>query len=169
MKRVMGLLARHVAVVATMAVTIAGAAVSAASESSSRASEPGYPSKPIRMLVGFSPGGATDVVARIIGNKLSETWNQQVVIDNRAGAGGLVAFDMTAKANPDGYTLLATSPSFAIQPGMSAKLPYDPLRDFAPITQASAAPYLLVLYPGVEANSLKELICLLYTSPSPRD
>jgi tripartite-type tricarboxylate transporter receptor subunit TctC len=129
------------------------------------AAEPGYPSKPIRMLVGFSPGGGTDVAARIIGRKLSETWGQQVIVDNRAGAGGLVAFELTAKANPDGYTLLATSPSFAIQPGISAKLPYDPIRDFTPITQASSAPYLLVLYPGVEAKSVKELINLARANP----
>lgn len=129
------------------------------------AAEPGYPSKPIRMLVGFSPGGGTDVAARIIGKKLSEAWNQQIVIDNRAGAGGLVAFEMTAKANPDGYTLLATSPSFAIQPSIAAKLPFDPIRDFAPITQASSAPYLLVLHPGVEARSVKELIDLAKANP----
>ena len=129
------------------------------------ASEPGYPTKPIRMLVGFSPGGGTDVAARIIGKKLSEAWNQQIVIDNRAGAGGLVAFEMTAKANPDGYTLLATSPSFAIQPSIAARLPFDPIRDFAPITQASSAPYLLVLYPGVEAKSVKELIDLAKAHP----
>ena len=129
------------------------------------ASEPSYPTKPIRMLVGFSPGGGTDVAARIIGKKLAEAWNQQIVIDNRAGAGGLVAFEMTAKANPDGYTLLATSPSFAIQPGIAARLPYDPIRYFAPITQASSAPYLLVLYPGVEARSVKELIGLAKAHP----
>ena len=117
------------------------------------------------MLVGFSPGGGTDVAARIIGRKLSETWSQQVVIDNRAGAGGLVAFELTAKANPDGYTLLATSPSFAIQPGIAAKLPFDPLRDFAPITQATAAPYILVVYPGVEAKSVRELIELAKANP----
>jgi len=129
------------------------------------AAEPAYPSKPVRLLVGFSPGGATDVAARIVGKKLSETWNQQVVIDNRAGAGGLLAFEMTAKANPDGYTLLATSPSFAIQPSIASKLPFDPIRDFAPITQMSAAPYILVLYPGVEAKSLKELIGLAKANP----
>lgn len=132
--------------------------MAAAGATASAASEPSYPSKPIRMLVGFSPGGGTDVAARIIGKKLAEAWNQQIVIDNRAGAGGLVAFEMTAKANPDGYTLLATSPSFAIQPSIAAKLPYEPIRDFAPITQASSAPYVLVLYPGVEARSVKELI-----------
>lgn len=117
------------------------------------------------MLVGFSPGGGTDVVARIIGKKLSEAWNQQVVVDNRPGAGGLVAFEMTAKANPDGYTLLVASPSFAIQPSVAAKLPYDPLRDFAPITRASASPFLLVLHPGVEAKSVKELIDLAKGNP----
>jgi len=157
----MHLLARHVLV----AVTVAGAAASAASEPNPRASKPSYPSKPIRMLVGFSPGGATDVVARIIGKKLSETWNQQIVIDNRPGAGGLVAFEIAAKANPDGYTLLATSPSFAIQPSIAGKLPFDPVRDFAPITQASSAPYLLVLNPGVAAKSVKELIDLANANP----
>src|SRR5687768_2788463 len=90
--------------------------------------EPTFPTKPVRVLVGFSPGGGTDIAMRIIGKKLSETWNQQVVVDNRPGAGGLIAFDIVAKANPDGYTLLATSPSFAIQPGLAAKLPYDPIR-----------------------------------------
>jgi tripartite-type tricarboxylate transporter receptor subunit TctC len=91
--------------------------------------------------------------------------NQQVVVDNRAGAGGLVAFEMTAKANPDGYTLLASSPSFAIQPSISSRLPFDPLRDFAPITQATSAPYLLVVYPGVEARTLRELIELAKARP----
>jgi tripartite-type tricarboxylate transporter receptor subunit TctC len=124
-----------------------------------------YPSKPIRMLVGFSPGGGTDVAARIIGRKLTEMWGQQIVVDNRAGAGGLLAFEMAAKANPDGYTLLATSPSFAIQPSIAGKLPFDPIRDFAPITQASAAPYVLVLHPGVAAKSVKDLIELAKASP----
>src|SRR5262245_33442259 len=87
------------------------------------AAEPAYPTKPVRLLVGFSPGGGTDVAARIVAKKVSEDWNQQVVVDNRAGAGGLIAFDLVAKANPDGYTLLAASPSFAIQPGISAHLP----------------------------------------------
>jgi tripartite-type tricarboxylate transporter receptor subunit TctC len=115
--------------------------------------------------VGFSPGGGTDVAIRIIGKKLSELWNQQIVIDNRAGAGGLVAFEIVAKANPDGYTLLAASPSFAIQPGLASKLPYDPYRDFAPITEASASPYLLVVYPGVEAKTVKDLVALAKASP----
>ncbi|MGZ5224207.1 MAG: tripartite tricarboxylate transporter substrate binding protein [Burkholderiales bacterium] len=138
---------------------------SSAAEVAQPSSEHSYPSKPVRMLVGFSPGGGTDVAARIIGRKLSEGWNQQLVVDNRAGAGGLVAFELTARANPDGYTLLATSPSFAIQPSISAKLPFDPLRDFAPVTQVTSAPYLLVVYPGIEAKSLPELIELAKAHP----
>jgi len=133
------------------------------------AAEPNYPTKPIRMLVGFSPGGGTDVAARIISRKLSEMWGQQVVVDNRAGAGGLLAFEMTARANPDGYTLLASSPSFAIQVGLAARLPYDPIRDFTPVTQASAAPYILVLYPGAGAKSVKELIALAKANPGKLD
>ena len=125
----------------------------------------GYPARPIRMLVGFSPGGGTDVAIRIIGKKLSEMWGQQIIVDNRPGAGGLVAFEIVAKANPDGHTLLATSPSFAIQPGLTPKLPFDPIRDFAPITVASVAPYLLVVYPAVEAKSVKELVALAKASP----
>jgi tripartite-type tricarboxylate transporter receptor subunit TctC len=144
---------------------MSAALANAATQPHTSGAEALYPSKPVRILVGFSPGGGTDVAARIIGKKLSETWNQQVVIDNRAGAGGLVAFEMAAKANPDGYTLLATSPSFAIQPSISPKLPFDPLRDFAPVTQATSAPYLLVLYPGVEARSLSELVNLAKANP----
>jgi tripartite-type tricarboxylate transporter receptor subunit TctC len=132
---------------------------------SAPAADTPYPTKPIRVLVGFSPGGGTDVAIRIIGRKLSEIWNQQVVVDNRAGAGGLVAFEIVAKANPDGYTLLAASPSFAIQPGLSAKLPYDPIRDFAPITEASASPYLLVVNPGVQAANVKEFVALAKANP----
>jgi tripartite-type tricarboxylate transporter receptor subunit TctC len=129
------------------------------------ASGAAYPVRPVRMLVGFSPGGGTDLAVRIIGRKLSEMWGQQIVIDNRPGAGGLLAFDMVAKAIPDGYTLLAASPSFAIQPNLALKLPYDPERDFIPVTEATAAPYLLVVYPGIEAKSLKELITLAKANP----
>jgi tripartite-type tricarboxylate transporter receptor subunit TctC len=137
----------------------------AAAASTAFAADPAYPTKPLRVLVGFSPGGGTDVAIRIIGRRLSELWNQQVVVDNRAGAGGLVAFEIVAKANPDGYTLLAASPSFAIQPGLASKLPYDPIRDFAPITEASASPYLLVVNPNVEAKTVKELVALAKANP----
>jgi len=142
--------------------TVAGAQ---AAETKARGAAAEYPNRPVRMLVGFSPGGGTDLAVRIIGRKLSEMWGQQVVIDNRPGAGGLLAFDMAAKANPDGYTLLASSPSFAIQPNLARKLPYDPIRDFIAVTEATAAPYLLVVYPGVEARSIKELIAYAKANP----
>jgi tripartite-type tricarboxylate transporter receptor subunit TctC len=148
----------------TRRVTYAGMTLALATTNVS-AAEPAYPTKPLRVLVGFSPGGGTDVAIRIIGKKLSELWNQQVVVDNRPGAGGLVAFEIVAKANPDGYTLLAASPSFAIQPGLALKLPYDPIRDFAPITEASASPYLLVVNPNVQAASVKELVTLAKAQP----
>jgi len=147
------------AVVGLAATTVQGA------ESKARGSGTDYPTRPVRMLVGFSPGGGTDVAVRIIGRKLAELWGQQVVVDNRPGAGGLLAFDMVAKASPDGYTLLASSPSFAIQPGLALKLPYDPYRDFIAVTEATAAPYLLVVYPGVEARSVKDLIALAKAAP----
>ena len=145
-------------VFAAIAMALTAANVTAAADAT-------YPSRPVRLLVGFSPGGGTDVVARIIGKKVSESWGQQVVIDNRPGAGGLLAFEMTAKANPDGYTLVAASPSFAIQPSIAAKLPYDPIRDIAPVTQATSSPYLLVVHPGVEAKTVKELIELAKANP----
>ena len=90
------------------------------------ASGQGYPARPVRLLVGFSPGGGTDLAMRIVGRKLSELWGQQVVVDNRPGAGGLLAFDMVAKAIPDGYTLLAASPSFAIQPNLARQAAVRP-------------------------------------------
>jgi len=141
------------------------AAADAAQEAKPHASAADYPAKPVRLLVGFSPGGGTDIAVRIIGKRLSEMWGQQVVVDNRPGAGGLLAFDMAAKATPDGYTLLAASPSFAIQPNLARHLPYDPVRDFVPVTEATAAPYLLVVYPGIEAKSVKELIALAKANP----
>jgi tripartite-type tricarboxylate transporter receptor subunit TctC len=141
------------------------AAATASGAAENIASGSAYPSRPIRLLVGFSPGGATDVVARILGKKLSEAWGQQVVIDNRSGAAGIVATEITAKANPDGYTLLFVSSSFAIQPSVTPKLPYDSLRDFSPITLAVSAPYLLIVNPTLEAKSVRELIDVAKARP----
>jgi len=141
------------------------AAAALAAEPAARAAGQDFPTRPIRLLVGFSPGGGTDVAVRIIGKRLAEIWGQQIVVDNRPGAGGRLAFEMVARASPDGYTLLASSPSFAIQPGLIAKLSFDPVRDFVAVTQATAAPYLLVVYPGVEAKSIKELIALAKSQP----
>ena len=126
------------------------------------AQAPAYPDKPIRMLVGFAPGGGTDTTARAISAKLGERMGQQVIIDNRAGAAGNIATEMVAKAVPDGYTLLlGTIAALAINPSLyRTKLPFDSVRDFAPIIQAVDSTNILSLHPSVPANNVKELIAL---------
>jgi tripartite-type tricarboxylate transporter receptor subunit TctC len=126
------------------------------------AQTPGYPDKPIRMLVGFAPGGGTDTTARAISAKLGELLGQQVIVDNRAGAAGNIATEMVAKAPPDGYTLLlGTIAALAINPSLyRSKLPFDSIRDFAPIIQAVDSTNILSLHPSVAANNVKELIAL---------
>ncbi len=126
----------------------------------------GYPIKPIRFVVGFTAGGASDITSRIIGQKLTEYLGQPVIIDNRAGASGTIAGGIVAKAPPDGYTLLSGATSIlAINPGLYAKLDYDPLRDFAPVSQTVSMPQLLVVHPSVKAATLKELLALARARP----
>ena len=126
----------------------------------------GYPAKPIRYVVGFTAGGASDITSRIIGQKLSEHLGQPVIIDNRAGASGTIAAGIVAKAPPDGYTLLSGATSIlAINPGLYKKLDYDSLRDFAPVSQTVSMPQLLVVHPGVKAATLKELLALAKARP----
>ncbi len=132
---------------------------------SSHAADSNYPTRPVRMLVGFTPGGTSDVVARIISRKLTDTWGQQVVVDNRAGAAGMIATDLTARAAPDGHTLIFISSTFSMQPSTTPNLPYDPLRDFTPVSLAVSSAYFLVVHPGVEAKSVKELIALAKAKP----
>ena len=129
------------------------------------AAEPVYPARPVRMLVGFTPGGTSDVVARIMSKKLTDTWGQQFVVDNRAGAAGILAADLTAHALPDGHTLFFVSSSFSMQPSATPNLPYDIQRDFAPVTLAVSSPYVLVLNPSVDARNVKELIALAKAKP----
>jgi tripartite-type tricarboxylate transporter receptor subunit TctC len=125
-----------------------------------------YPTKPIRLVVGFSAGGASDITSRIIGQRLSERLGQPVVIDNRAGASGTIAGGIVAKAPPDGYTMLAGATSIlAINPALYAKLDYDPLKDFAPVSQTVSMPQLLVVHPSVKATNLKELLALAKARP----
>ena len=125
-----------------------------------------YPTKPLRILVGFSPGGASDITTRIIGQKLSEAFGQPVVTDNRAGASGAIAARIVAAAAPDGYTLLAGATSIlAINPAMMSNLGYDPVRDFTPVSQIVSMPQLLVVHPSVKAGTLKELIALAKARP----
>jgi tripartite-type tricarboxylate transporter receptor subunit TctC len=118
-----------------------------------------YPSRPIRLIVPYPPGGSTDPAARIYAAWLSEAFGQQVVVDNRPGAGATIGHGLGAKATPDGYTiLLGTSGGLATGPALSSKLPYDPVRDYAPIGLAVYAPFLLVVHPGVPAKNVKEFI-----------
>ncbi len=123
-----------------------------------------FPTKPIRMLVGFAPGGGTDTAARAIAAKLSERVGQSVIIDNRPGAAGNIATELTVSAVPDGHTLLLGSiASFAVNPSLYKKLPFDPLKDLAPLTRAADSTNILVTHPSVQARSVKELIALAKT------
>jgi tripartite-type tricarboxylate transporter receptor subunit TctC len=126
-----------------------------------------YPAKPIRMIVPFPAGGATDIVARLVAQKLTDGMGQQVIIDNRGGAGGTIGSDVAAKAPADGYNILVgTSSTHAIAPGLYAKLPYDPVRDFTPVTLLATATILLAVHPSVPARSIKELIALGKREPN---
>ncbi len=125
-----------------------------------------YPVKPVRMLVGFTPGGATDITARIIAEKLQARWNQSVVVENRPGGGGNLAAEVVAKAAPDGYTLvLGVTGSHGINISLYKTLPYHPLRDFEPITQATVYPNVIIVHPSFPANNLQELLALGRRAP----
>jgi tripartite-type tricarboxylate transporter receptor subunit TctC len=126
-----------------------------------------YPVKPVRMVVPFPAGGATDIVGRLIAQKLAESWGQQVIVDNRGGAGGTIGSDIAAKAPPDGYTMLVgTSSTHAIAPSLYSKLPYDPVRDFLPVTLVASATILLAVHPSVPAKTVRELIALAKRKPN---
>jgi tripartite-type tricarboxylate transporter receptor subunit TctC len=125
-----------------------------------------YPSKPIRMIVPFSPGGTSDTLARILGQKMTEHWGQQIVVDFRPGASGIIGTEIAMRAAPDGYTLMhGNLAQFAINPSLYSKLPYDTLRDFVPLSLIASAPQLLVVNPSLAAKSVKELIDLAKASP----
>ena len=132
----------------------------------SHAAAQSYPSKPIRILVGFSPGGGTDVMARLIGQKLTEAWNAQVVVENRPGAGGVLAADLTAKSAPDGYTLMIGHVnSHGIAPAAMSKMPYDAARDFAPVILIGTTPNMLVANAGTGAKSLDDIVRAARANP----
>jgi tripartite-type tricarboxylate transporter receptor subunit TctC len=124
-----------------------------------------YPSKPIRLIVPFPPGGSNDIVGRMIAAQLGERLGLSVVVDNRGGAGGTIGTDMAAKAAPDGYTLLLISVAHAFNPAMYKKLPYDPEKSFAPIGLVAAGPVALMVHPSVPATTVKELIAFAKTKP----
>ena len=124
-----------------------------------------YPDKPIRFIVTFAPGGGTDIFARAIAVKLTEAWGQPVIVDNRAGGNGNIGADIVAKAPPDGYTiLLTTNATIVINPHLS-RLPYDPVRDFAPVSQVATLPFVLLVHPTLAVKSVPELIALAKAKP----
>ena len=125
-----------------------------------------YPTKPIRLVVPFPPGGTTDILARAVAQKLSETWNQQVIVDNRPGAGGNIGADLVAKAPPDGYTLvMGTVGTHAINPNLYSKMPYDHVKDFSPVILVAGVPNVLVVNPSLPVHSVKELIDYAKANP----
>jgi tripartite-type tricarboxylate transporter receptor subunit TctC len=128
-----------------------------------------YPVRPVRMIVPFSPGGATDVPARILAQRLSEAFGHQIVIDNRPGAGGVLGADAVAKAPPDGYTLLLTATTHVISASLYKKLPYDAIRDFAPVMLIGSGPNVLTVHPSLPAKNVRELIALAKARPGKID
>ena len=120
-----------------------------------------YPARPIRLIVGFVPGGVADLLARALAQKLTNAWGQQVIVDNRPGGGGVISMQIVAKAAPDGYTLLmGSSTQFSINPALRSSLPYDPIRDYTPLTNAAVTPVILTVQSSSAARSLQELIQL---------
>jgi tripartite-type tricarboxylate transporter receptor subunit TctC len=145
---------------AALAAILAHSCIAAAADPAAN-----YPNRPIRVVIGFSPGSTVDVSARVIGQKLTETWKQQVVADNRPSAGGIIAAQTVAHATPDGYTLLSVSASHAVAPAMYAKLPYDTARDFAGITTTVSVPAILIVSPGLGVKTAKDLIAMAKAKP----
>jgi len=125
-----------------------------------------YPDKPVRIIVGYSPGGLPDTIARIIAQRLGETWKQQVIVDNRPGANGLVGAETVVRSAPDGYTLLVTDNStHTIHPFLYAKMPFDPTKELIPVSMTARAPLYLAVHPSFPATSMQELIALAKASP----
>jgi len=119
-----------------------------------------YPEKPIRFIVPFAPGGGNDMIARLVGEKLSQSWGQQVVVDNRPGAGGNIAAEITARSNPDGYTIFLFNSTNAIAPSLFRNVPFDPIKDFEPVVLIATSPFALVVNPATPAKSVADLVAL---------
>jgi tripartite-type tricarboxylate transporter receptor subunit TctC len=145
---------------------LAGAALVAATLAMAPAAsaQSGFPSRPVRMLVPFAPGGTTDIMARMVAQQMAQAWGQPTLVDNRPGANGIIASEMTARAAPDGYTLLYVAIGHAINSLIYRKLPYDTLRDFTPVSLGATFTQLLLVHPGVPAGSAAELLALARSS-----
>ena len=145
------------------ALKLAAAALSAACIAPAAAQE--FPSKQIRFIVPFGPGSATDALARIIGQKMTEMWGQPVIVENRPGAGSVVGTSVAAKSPPDGHTLLMVSASHAINATLYSKLPFDPVKDFSGVTPVALIPNILIVHPSLPAKNVKELVALAKAKP----
>ncbi len=126
---------------------------------------PGFPNRPVRFIVPFPPGGGADVIGRVISQKLTDKWGQQVVIDNRAGAGGNIAAELAAAAPADGHTIYQFNIANTIAPGLYKKLHYDPVKDFSAVTLLASSPFILVTHPSVKAGNVQELVALAKSQP----
>ena len=133
------------------------AAVQAARPEAAPAS---YPTKPVRLIVPFAPGGGTDIIARLVAQELGQAWRQSVIVDNRGGSGGVIGTDLAAKAAPDGYTMVLVSLGFSYAPALYRRLPYDPGRDFAPVSLTAIQPFVFVVVPSLGVSSMQELVAL---------
>ena len=125
----------------------------------------GYPNRPVRIVVGFTAGGPTDAIARIVAQRLSDSLGQQFVVENMAGAGGNTAAGQVARTTPDGYTIMAISTGFVVNPSLYAKVPYDPIKDFAPVSLVAASPNIVAVNPSVPAKTISELVQLIRDNP----
>ncbi|MGH8617399.1 MAG: tripartite tricarboxylate transporter substrate binding protein [Burkholderiales bacterium] len=148
--------ARILIVVATVALPAGNAAAQDAA---------GFPARSVRLVVPFSVGGASDIMARVASPRLTEAWGQQVIVDNRTGADGRIATEIVAKSVPDGYTLLVVEPAFVIAPGLFSKLPFDVNRDFTPVVLLGKAPQVFVVHPSFPARTVKEFIAIAKARP----
>ena len=160
-------LAFAAALLGTSAVIHAQTATSTGSgQATSTGSGQAYPVKPVRILAGFAPGGFTDTAGRIVAQKLSAAWGQQVIVENRTGANGLIAGDLTAKSAPDGYTLFMSSAGLTTNPMMYTKQQRDPLKDFTAVSLVAGIPNVLVVHPSVPAKSVRELLAIARSKPA---
>jgi tripartite-type tricarboxylate transporter receptor subunit TctC len=148
---------KRLAACAALAAVIASGGVASAAD---------YPDRPVKMIAPFTAGGPTDLVARLLADKLSQSLGRQFYVENRTGAGGNVGMTQAARSAPDGYTILVASSSYVVNPSLYANNPYDPFKDFAPVTLAGAAPNILVVHPSVAAKTVKQLVALLQANPA---
>ncbi len=147
------------------AVATLGLITASAAHAQPRADAGAFPTRPVRLIIPFTPGAINDFIGRAVGAKLTDKWGQQVVVDNRAGGGTITGTDIAAKSPPDGHTMVGLSIIHTINPSVHAKLPYDLMRDLAPVTLMCASPFMLITHPGVPAKSLREFIALAKAKP----